>query len=140
MRLLIPVLLLLWILGAFVALAEEPCIYTDQRTRVSCTLDAFSTIKSKCIGFETEAKVCATQYNVAEQGRLEATEALRKCVAVIPPPRAMLKPRLSLALTLLGSAALSAAVMSNSDPLNRAAFAGTGLVSIATGMWLMETE
>ena len=108
-------------LFALVALGEEPCRYAENRTAILCSLDAFTTIKNRCIGFETEAKVCATQFTLAEQGRVDANEGLRKCVASIPPPRSMLKPRLSLALTLLGSAALSVAVMSNADAMNRAA-------------------
>ncbi len=125
------------------AFGEEPCRYAENRTAILCSLDAFTTIKNRCVGFETEAKVCSTQFTLAEQGRVEATEALRKCVASIPPPpppRSMLKPRTSFALTVLGSVALSAAVMSNGDAVNRAAFAGTGLLSVAAGAWLMETE
>ncbi len=125
------------------AKGEEPCRYAENRTAILCSLDAFTTIKNRCVGFETEAKVCATQFTLAEQGRVEANEGLRKCVASIPPPpppRSMLKPRTSFALTLVGSLLLGAGVMSNGDAMNRAAFAGTGLLSIAAGAWLMETQ
>lgn len=139
MRILVPLLLVLWALLAVVALAEEPCRYDENRTRVSCTFDAFATIKQKCIGFETDSKVCSERLAVAEQGRLDAADALKKCVASIPPPRSMLKPRLGYAFAVLGSGALTAAAVSNGDAANRFALGAGGLLSLVAGYWLLQT-
>ena len=119
---------------------EQPCVYTDERTRVSCTLDGFKKLTSAVVNAESEAKEANIRLTAAEQGRVEASDALKRCIASIPPPRSPLKSRAAFVLSSLGASAATVAVLSNGDATNRFGYAAGGLVSLLAGYWLLSSD
>jgi hypothetical protein len=140
MRLLIPLLLVLWILLGVVALAEEPCVYTDQRTRVSCTLDGFKKLTSAVVTAESEAKECRIRLTASEQSHRDAADALKACVSFVPKapePKSKLSQRAGFLLTALGASSVTVGVVSTEATANRFAFSLAGALSMAAGYWLL---